>query len=483
MKGTTVSPRAPQATKILIVDDQAALRDYVRDVLEELGHEVLEAEGRDDALEIFDREATSLFLVLLDLDFGGEKIGLEILKSMKERHESVPVMILTGEGSASDGAEAIRLGAAEVLEKDTTIEQNLGMSVEKVKRLQVLLGELQELANENRGLKRKVDLYEEAFLKRYEVVGESDAFLQVIEEARRIAPVPRPVLIRGERGTGKELVAAFIHYHSDRATKPFVTVNCAAFHGNLLESELFGHEKGAFTGADRRKVGRFEQADGGTLFLDEIGNMAQDFQEKILRVLEYQKFERVAGTETIETDVRVVAATNADLEAMMQEGKFRPDLYDRLSFKELKLPPLRDRHGDVPHLVEHFRQRISDEVPWVSERSFTEGALKVLGRHPWPGNVRQLKNVVERLLCAGDSPEIDTAEVARELDDREQSAGGFKDRIEALERQLVLDALLRCGGNQRAAADDLELTYDQLRHLYKKYSMKELLAESAEKGG
>ena len=212
-----MSKRPQEATKILIVDDQAPLRDYVRGVLEEFGHDVLEAEGRDDALSIFEKEADQLFLVLLDLDFGGEKIGLNILKSMKEINERVPVMILTGEGSASDGAEAIRLGAAEVLEKDTYIEANLGMSVEKVRRLQALLDELRALANENRGLKLKVDLYEEAFQQRYEVVGESESFLGVIEEARRIARVPRPVLIRGETGTGKELVAAYIHYHSDRA--------------------------------------------------------------------------------------------------------------------------------------------------------------------------------------------------------------------------------------------------------------------------
>jgi len=464
--------------KILIVDDQAPLRDYVKGVLEELGHQVLEAEGLDDAVSTFERECEQLFLVLLDLDFGGEKIGFQILKKMKEIRENVPVMLLTGEGSVSDGAEAIRLGAAEVLEKDTYIEQNLESSVEKVRRLKGLLEELSVLGAENSELRQKVDLYEEAFREQYTFVGESETFQQVIEEARRVAPIPRPVLIRGERGTGKELIAAFIHYHSDRAKKPFVTVNCAAFHGNLLESELFGHEKGAFTGADRRKIGRFEQADGGTLFLDEIGNMAQDFQEKILRVLEYQRFERVAGTETIETDVRVVAATNADLESMMKEGTFRPDLYDRLSFKELRLPLLKDRHGDIPLLVEHFRTRICAEVPWVSKRSFTDGALKVLARYPWPGNVRQLKNVVERVLCSGTDSKIEAAEVALELEDREQSAGGFKERIEAFERQLVLDALLRSGGNQRAAADDLDLTYDQLRHLYKKYSLKELLAES-----
>lgn len=467
-----MNAKARTAGTILVVDDQAQLRTYVRGVLEEMGHEVLEAEGRDDAIAAFREAAPELFLVLLDLDFGGRKIGLGILEELRGIDDGVPVMLLTGEGSAADGAEAIRLGAAEVLEKDTSIERSLGVAVEKVRRMRSIL-------DENRGLRARVELYEEAFRRRYELVGESPAFRGLIEEAHRVARVPRSILVRGERGTGKELVAAYIHYHSDRAEKPFVTVNCAAFHGNLLESELFGHERGAFTGADRRKIGRFEQANGGTLFLDEIGNMAQEFQEKILRVLEYQRFERVAGSETIETDVRIVAATNADLEAMMADGRFRPDLYDRLSFKELHLPPLRDRHGDVPLLVEHFRRRLSAEVPWVTERTFSDGALKLLGRHPWPGNVRQLKHVVERLLCAGDDPRIEGAEVALELEDREQSGGGLKDRIEALEKKLVLDALLRSGGNQKAAAEALDLTYDQLRHLYKKYSIKDLLAEGA----
>jgi two-component system nitrogen regulation response regulator NtrX len=220
-----LNAKARTAGTILVVDDQAQLRTYVRGVLEEMGHEVLEAEGRDDAIAAFREAAPELFLVLLDLDFGGRKIGLGILEELRGIDDGVPVMLLTGEGSAADGAEAIRLGAAEVLEKDTSIERSLGVAVEKVRRMRSIL-------DENRGLRARVELYEEAFRRRYELVGESPAFRGLIEEAHRVARVPRPILVRGERGTGKELVAAYIHYHSDRAEKPFVTVNCAAFHGN-----------------------------------------------------------------------------------------------------------------------------------------------------------------------------------------------------------------------------------------------------------
>lgn len=465
------------ARRILIVDDQPAVRDYIRRVLEEKGYEVLEADEPKTGLTLFRKESDTLELVILDLDFGaGVPSGLELLGEMKAAKEEVPVMILTGKGSASAGAEAIRLGAVDVLEKDLYIEETLEASVEKIQRLQKVVEENRLLAAENVDLRRKVDYYAAEFRRRYTMVGESEVFLHTVEEARRVANIPRPVLIRGERGTGKELIAALIHYHcDDRRDQPFVTVNCAAFHGNLLESEMFGHEKGAFTGADKRKIGRFELASGGTLFLDEVGNMPMDFQEKILRVIEYQKFERVAGTDTISVDVRVVAATNADLESMMKEGTFRPDLYDRLSFKEIHLPPLRDRIGDVALLVEHFRQKLIDEVPWVSGRSFTEEAVEALQRHSWPGNLRELKNVVERMLCAGDAPRIEGTEVALEIGDSEETAHTFQDKVAQLELQLILEALRRSAGNQRGAADQMGLTYDQFRHLYKKYKIKERL--------
>ena len=463
--------------RILIVDDQPEVRDYVRRVLEERGYEILEEGTPDGGLGIFREIGDSLSLVILDLDFGPDsESGLDLLTRMRSANDEVPILILTGKGTASTGAEAIKKGAVDVLEKDVYIEKNLEVSVEKIERFQTVVEENRRLSAENQALRKKADFYESEFRRKYTMVGESPAFLRVIEEARRVAKIPRPVLIRGERGTGKELVAALIHYASDRHDQPFVTVNCAAFHGSLLESELFGHEKGAFTGADKLKVGRFEHAHGGTLFLDEIGNMAMEFQEKILRVIEYQKFERVSGTETIEVNVRVVAATNADLDALMEDGTFRRDLYDRLTFKELIIPPLRERPGDVPLLVEHIREQLAAEVPWVSRRSFTPEAVAALSRHSWPGNVRELKNVAERLLCARDTPTIEAAEVMLELEEAKNAPRGFAEKVAVLEQQLLLESLRMTGGNQRAAAEDLGLTYDQLRHLYKKYRLKEHLA-------
>ncbi|MEE8143612.1 MAG: sigma-54 dependent transcriptional regulator [Planctomycetota bacterium] len=462
--------------RILIVDDQPEVRDYVRRVMEELGYETLEANDGDQGLALFRKEGETLSLVILDLDFGPEAAtGLELLSAMQKIYPEVPVVILSGKATVSTAVEAIKLGASEVLEKNVYIEKNLELSVEKIKRFQQVVHENRRLTAENKALRKKADFYESEFRRKYTLVGESSPFQHVIEEARRVANIPRPVLIRGERGTGKELLAALIHYSSDRHQQPFVTVNCAAFHGNLLESELFGHEKGAFTGADKRKIGRFELAHGGTLFLDEIGNMAVEFQKKILRVIEYQRFERVAGSETVEVNVRLVSATNANLESMMEEGRFRPDLYDRLSFKELRIPPLRERPEDVALLIEHFSQQLIEEVPWVAHRRFSPAAVEALSRHSWPGNVRELKNVVERLLCAADEPLIDGPEVVLELGEPREAPHGFQEKVAALEEQLLLEALSRCGGKQRAAAEILGLTYDQLRHLYKKYKIKERL--------
>ncbi len=460
--------------RILVVDDQPAVRSYLRGILEEKGYVVSEAADGEAGLREFRSAAGGLSLVILDLDLGrGGPPGLEVLKRMKEIEAGVPVLILSGKATVPLAVEAIRLGAEDVLEKDTYIERTLDASVEKIRRLQQVVADNRRLTGENRNLRRRVDLYEEEFRRKYRLIGESPAFLGVLEEARRVATVPRPVLIRGERGTGKELLAALIHYASDRHDKPFVTINCAAFSGNLLESELFGHEKGAFTGADKRKVGRFELADEGTLFFDEIGNMPVEFQEKVLRVLEYQTFERVAGTETIKVNVRIVSATNAEIEALMEAGKFRRDLYDRLAFKEIRLPPLRERGGDARLLVDHFCERLCAEVPWVAGRSFAPEALALLERHSWPGNVRELKNVVERLLCAGDAPRIEAREVAFELKDARPHPRGFEEKVAELERSLIIDALRRAGGNQRNAAVELGLTYDQLRHLYRKYQLKD----------
>jgi len=309
------------------------------------------------------------------------------------------------------------------------------------------------------------------------MIGKHPSLLAVLSQAERLASVARPVLIRGERGTGKELLARRIHEAGNRAGKPFVTLNCAAFGGDLLRSELFGHEKGAFTGATARRAGKLEQADGGTLFLDEIGNMSMAFQEKILRVIEYQEFERTGGRETVKVEVRVVAATNADLEAMMQQSEFRPDLHDRLSFAVLQIPPLRERRSDIPLLVQHFAQRLAEEMPGMEWRPFSATALEDLSNYYWPGNVRQLKNVVERLyiMSSGESEQILSGELPREVTAVEPLGTTFDEQVEGFQRSVLLNALKENGGNQKQAAAALELTYNRFRHHYRKLKIKDFL--------
>jgi DNA-binding NtrC family response regulator len=309
------------------------------------------------------------------------------------------------------------------------------------------------------------------------IIGSHPAFTAILRQAEKLASVSRPALIRGERGTGKELVARTLHRAGNRRHAPFVTVNCGALGGDMLRSELFGHEKGAFTGAVERRAGKLEQADGGTLFLDEIGNMSLEFQEKILRVVEYQEFERAGGNTTVRVDVRIVAATNADLELMIGQHSFRSDLYDRLSFAELQVLPLRERASDIPLLIEHFARALADEMPAMEWRPFSTGALKELMDYYWPGNIRQLKNVVERLyiLATGESEEIQASELPPEILATGQSGDTFDEQVESFQRTLVLNALRESGGNQKDASCRLSLTYDRFRHYYRKLGIKEWL--------
>jgi transcriptional regulator with GAF, ATPase, and Fis domain len=291
------------------------------------------------------------------------------------------------------------------------------------------------------------------------------------------------VLVLGERGTGKELVARAIHHLSPRSGEPFVTINCAAVPEALLESELFGHEQGAFTGATRQKEGKFGLADGGTLFLDEIGTMSLEFQSKILRVIEYQRFERVAGAESIQVDVRVIAATNANLRQQMDEGRFRRDLYDRLAFEVVDLPPLRERRDDIPELAAHFLARFREEVSGIRAEELSAGALDRLVGYDFPGNVRELKNVVERAAYAAERAVIAAGDIDAALPPARgattEELGAFVDdpslplaaRVEAFERALCKDALERARYNQREAAERLGVTYDQFRQRYRKYRL------------
>ena len=324
----------------------------------------------------------------------------------------------------------------------------------------------------------------------FEALGQSEAFLEFEERLSRIAPVDRPVLLVGERGTGKELAARRLHFLSTRWKGPLVALNCSALTSSLIESELFGYERGAFTGAEKRRAGRFEAADGGTLFLDEIGNIPTEVQEKILRVVEYGVFERVGGSESVEVDVRIIAATNADLVALAEEGQFKQDLLDRLSFEVLFLPPLRERKEDILLLANHFAARMAFELGRKEIPQFTDEAIAALESYSWPGNVRELKNLVERAVYRSDSvliTDIDFNPFRSPYGERrppikehlaiESGKPSFKDltdkpfkeAVRELEIRLLQRTLQKTKYNQRKAARALGLTYHQFRGLYRKY--------------
>jgi psp operon transcriptional activator len=322
------------------------------------------------------------------------------------------------------------------------------------------------------------------------LIGESPVFLEVLERVSRVAQLNRPVLVIGERGTGKELVAARIHYLSPRWDRPFVKLNCAALAESLLETELFGHEAGSFTGATRRRLGRFELANEGSLFLDELANTSDRVQEKVLRVIEYGELERVGGNDTILTDVRIIGATNEDLPALAEQGKFRADLLDRLAFDVITLPPLRERQEDIMPLAEHFAVKMSGELGLELFEGFSEKARGLLMEYAWPGNVRELKNVVERAVYTSlgtdepisdinfdpfDSPwrpGADHAETgAGDAASAPVEAYDFKEHVQSREIELLQDALKRCRFNQKKTAEFLGMTYHQLRGYLRKYDL------------
>jgi psp operon transcriptional activator len=303
------------------------------------------------------------------------------------------------------------------------------------------------------------------------IIGNSKELLYVLKQAEAFASAPRPLIIRGERGTGKEMVALFIHSKSPFSTGPFVAVNCAVFNDELLASELFGHEKGAFTGAASQRRGCLEKAAGGTLFFDEVGNMSFRFQESLLRVLETKKFERLGGRETLTSNARFIFATNADLEAMMAQGDFRKDLYDRIAFVTLTLPPLRQRREDIPMLISHFTQMLASEIPNFEPRRFSAEAVRQMVQYYWPGNIRELKNVVERLLLQPGEDMVLTSDLPLEITAAAPAGKTFNEKVEALKKHLILSAWLDSGKNQKKAADKLGISYDQFRHYFRKFGL------------
>jgi two-component system nitrogen regulation response regulator NtrX len=393
-------------SRILVIDDEAEIRRSVRMILEYEGYEVLEASSGPEGLTMVEREAPDL--VFLDIKMPGMD-GLEALQRIKASNEALPVVIISGHGTVSTAVEATKAGAFDFIEKPLASERVLVTIRNALDQTR--------LRDENRSLKRAVEV-------RHQMVGESQPLKQVWDAIKRAAPTNATVLLLGESGSGKELVARSIHRNSLRSRDRFVQVNCAAIPEELIESELFGHEKGSFTGATEKQIGKFEQADHGTIFLDEVGDMSAKTQAKVLRVLQEGEVERLGSARTIKVDVRVIAATNKDLEAEIEEGTFREDLYFRLSVIPIRVPPLRDRPDDIPALVRHFAELFSRDNNRKPQR-FTPGALEHMQKARWKGNVRELKNTVERLIIMTPGDVIDVPDLRDIV--RLEAKGGSSD--------------------------------------------------------
>ena len=405
--------------RILVIDDEAAIRDSLRMILEYEHYECLGAASGPEGLSAIAREAPDM--VILDIKMPGMN-GLDTLAEIRKVDVTVPVAMISGHGTITDAMQATRLGAFDFIEKPFTSERVL-VTVKKGL-------EVRELRQENRELKLAME-------SKYEMIGDSPALRAVLEAVRRAAPTSATVLLLGESGVGKELVARAIHRNSPRAGQRFVQVNCAAIPEELIESELFGHEKGSFTGATEKQIGKFEQADQGTIFLDEIGDMSSKTQAKVLRVLQEQEVERLGSIRTIKLDVRVIAATNKNLEDSIARGEFRDDLYFRLNVIPVAVPPLRERRDDIERLANYFAKRISEEQNFRPRR-FDPRAMQALRHYRWRGNIRELRNTVERLM-------IMTAGETVQFEDLPRDIRGDTSAAQPVDANSVADAAGREG--------------------------------------
>jgi two-component system response regulator HydG len=441
--------------RILIVDDESNARNALAEILREEGYSCeTAADGFKGLGRFADFEPD---LLLTDLKMPGMD-GVELLRRVRETSPGLPVIVMTAFGAVDTAVQAMRSGAIDYMTKPIRTDE--------------LLLVVERALSEHR-LRREAEELRERLQERFRfdnVIGSSPPMQQVLKVVSQVATSRATVLLTGESGTGKELIAAAIHHRSSRASGPFIKLHCAALAESLLESELFGHEKGAFTGAERRREGRFEQANGGTLFLDEIGDISPSVQVKLLRVLQEHEFERVGGNQTIHADTRVIAATNRDLKAMVADGRFREDLYYRLNVINVSLPSLRERKTDIPMLALHFLQHFASENGKAVER-VSEAALARLVAYHWPGNVRELENVIERAVVLADSGSIEPSHLPPEV---VPTPGSGAPRIPGssmadIERYAILTTLEAQGGSTSKAADVLGISVRKIQYKLQEY--------------
>jgi len=445
---------------IMVVDDDSAHRLMLKKLLGGWGYDVAEA---DDGVAAIEDVRRQLFdLILMDIRMLNIS-GIEALEQIKMINPAIPVIIMTAYASVETAVSALKKGAYDYLTKPLDFDE-LKITIERAT-------EHNRLKKENEYLKSRLG---EQF-DRQNLIGRSQSMVKLLETVAQVAPAEATVLISGESGTGKEMIANAIHFNSARREAPFVKINCAALTETLLESELFGHEKGAFTGAERRREGKFVQAHGGSLFLDEVSEMSKAMQVKLLRVLQEREVTRVGGAEVIKVDVRVIAASNKNLKEEIQKGNFREDLFYRLNVVSLHVPPLRERKEDIPMLAQHFLKHFSERNN-KNIQGYTPRAMQKIMAYSWPGNIRELMNAVERAVVLAHADFLDAAEIALIMGDSASSVGAAEsDRppqnlsLEDVEKKSILGALDACGGNKSEAARRLGITRKTLRAKLQKY--------------
>jgi len=448
--------------KILIVEDEPNLREGIVTAFQDRGWRVVAAADGEEAFKALEGEVFDI--VVTDYKMPGAS-GLEVIKRTKLLNEGTLVLMMTAYGTVESAVEALKAGAYDYVLKPFDLDE-LEVKVDR--------------GLEHRRLLARVQAFDrDTIIPRFEnIVGESPQMKQIFRTIEKVARSNASVLILGETGVGKELVAEALHRNSSRQSQPFVKMNCAALHENLLESELFGHERGAFTGAERRRIGRFELANAGTLFLDEIGNMSLSTQAKVLRVLQEREFERLGGTATIKVDVRLIAATNLNLEDAIADGRFREDLYYRLNVVSITVPPLRERREDIIPLARQFIDEAAADLK-KDVRGIDPGAVRVMKRHAWPGNIRELKNCLERAVLMCEMPFIREEDLSLRTDQGESGSGSVQLRLppnginlEDLEKQAILEALRINSWVQKDAAKFLGISSRVMNYKVAKYEIK-----------